>query len=44
MHERYLAHARASGAPWLVAEGAIEERVRAVATVVDAVLDASSEG
>ncbi len=38
MHERYVEHARSSGAPWLVVEGPLEERVRVVADAVAAVL------
>ena len=38
MHERYVEHARASGAPWLVVEGPLEERVEAVSTMVDGLL------
>ena len=38
MHERYVEHARTSGAPWLLAEGPLEERLRAVGPAVDAVL------
>jgi nicotinamide riboside kinase len=38
MHDRYVEHARSSGAPWLLAEGPLEERLRAVAEAVDAVL------
>jgi NadR type nicotinamide-nucleotide adenylyltransferase len=42
MHERYVEHARASGAPWLVAEGAVEDRLRAVTSAVDALLGTPS--
>ena len=38
MHGRYVEHARASGAPWLVVKGPLEERVAAVSTVVDGLL------
>jgi NadR type nicotinamide-nucleotide adenylyltransferase len=38
MHERYVEHARSSGAPWLVVEGPLEERVRVVSDAVAAVL------
>ena len=38
MHDRYVEHARSSGAPWLVVEGPLEERVRVVSEAVDAVL------
>ena len=38
MHERYIEHARASGGPWLVVEGPLEERVEAVSTVVERLL------
>ena len=38
MHERYLEHARTSGSPWLLAEGALAERARSVADAVDALL------
>ena len=39
MHERYLERARASGRPWLLAEGSRERRLEAVAAAVDAILD-----
>lgn len=42
MHERYVAHARASG-PWLLAEGGPSERVAAVSEQVDALLGADTE-
>jgi NadR type nicotinamide-nucleotide adenylyltransferase len=38
MHERYVEHARVSGAPWLVAAGAVGDRLRAVTNAVDALL------
>jgi NadR type nicotinamide-nucleotide adenylyltransferase len=38
MHERYLERARASGAPWLVLEGSLEERLRESRPVVDRLL------
>jgi HTH-type transcriptional regulator, transcriptional repressor of NAD biosynthesis genes len=38
MHERYVDRARTSGRPWLVAEGALDERLRSVETAVDAIL------
>ena len=38
MHERYVDHARASGSPWLLADGPLEGRIRAVSGAVDAVL------
>jgi len=41
MHERYVDHARESGAPWLVAEGNVEHRLRAATSAVDALLGAS---
>jgi HTH-type transcriptional regulator, transcriptional repressor of NAD biosynthesis genes len=40
MHERYLTRARESGRPWLLAEGASERRLDAVATAVDGLLRA----
>ena len=42
MHERYVEHARSSGAPWLVVEGPLEERVRVVADAVAALLGQAS--
>jgi HTH-type transcriptional regulator, transcriptional repressor of NAD biosynthesis genes len=44
MHERYVEHARENGAPWLVAEGTVEQRLRAVADAVDVLLDAQPQG
>jgi HTH-type transcriptional repressor of NAD biosynthesis genes len=38
MHERFLARARSSGAPWLVADGSLDERLRSVGSAVDSVL------
>ena len=38
MHERYVEQARASGAPWLVVEGSLDERIEAVSSVVDGLL------
>jgi HTH-type transcriptional regulator, transcriptional repressor of NAD biosynthesis genes len=38
MHERYVEHARASGAPWLVVEGPLDERIETVSAMVDALL------
>ena len=38
MHERYVARARRSGAPWTVVEGPVPERVQAARVVVDTVL------
>ena len=38
MHERYVDRARTSGRPWLLAEGALDERLRSVETAVDAIL------
>ncbi len=38
MHERYLEHARASGSPWLLAEGSQDERLRATRLAVDDLL------
>ncbi len=38
MHERYVEHARRSGAAWSVVEGPVPERVSAARAVVDAVL------
>ena len=38
MHERYLMRAKTSGRPWLLAEGAQDQRVAAVRTAVDALL------
>lgn len=35
MHERYLGRARASGRPWLLAEGAHEQRLEVVAARVE---------
>ena len=40
MHERYLERARSSGKPWLLAEGALDARLRAAASAVDDVLAA----
>jgi NadR type nicotinamide-nucleotide adenylyltransferase len=39
-HETYVAHARASGSPWLLVEGSAEERLAAAKTAVDEVLAA----
>jgi NadR type nicotinamide-nucleotide adenylyltransferase len=41
MHERFLAHARRSGRPWLLVEGPPEARVTAVRTILDGLLNAS---
>ncbi len=41
MHERYLERARSSGKPWLLAEGALDARLRAAASAVDACLRAT---
>jgi hypothetical protein len=38
MHERYVAHAEASGRPWLVAMGDHETRLAAVTAAIDALL------
>jgi NadR type nicotinamide-nucleotide adenylyltransferase len=38
MHERYLERARASGRPWLLAEGPLEERVGQSRVVIDSLL------
>ena len=38
MHERYLEHARASGRPWLLAEGGRAARLTAARAAVDALL------
>lgn len=38
MHERYLARARASGSPWLLAEGSLPRRLGAAAVAVDRLL------
>jgi NadR type nicotinamide-nucleotide adenylyltransferase len=37
-HDVYVEHARASGAPWLVAEGPIEQRLEEARAAVDAML------
>jgi NadR type nicotinamide-nucleotide adenylyltransferase len=39
MHERYVEHARASGSPWLVADGPLDARIRVVGEAVDPLLD-----
>ncbi|MFN0155289.1 MAG: AAA family ATPase [Gaiella sp.] len=38
MHDRYLAHAQASGRPWLLVEGAPEARLAAATVAVDRLL------
>ena len=38
MHERYLEHARASGAPWLLVEGPPQQRLAGACTAVDRLL------
>jgi NadR type nicotinamide-nucleotide adenylyltransferase len=38
MQDRYLARARASGSPWLVAEGPLEQRLEIVARAVEELL------
>ena len=42
MHDRYVEHARGSGSPWLLVEGAPEERLRTVRAAVDELLGAAS--
>jgi len=39
MHERYVAHARESGRPWLLVEGPLEQRLRRARAAVDALLE-----
>lgn len=39
MHERYLERAWTSGSPWVLAEGALEARVTAIALEVERILD-----
>ena len=41
MHERYLERARASGAPWLLVEGPLEERLRESRVATDRLLAAT---
>jgi nicotinamide riboside kinase len=43
MHDRYVEHARTSGAPWLLAEGVVEDRLRMVTSAVDALLESSGD-
>jgi NadR type nicotinamide-nucleotide adenylyltransferase len=38
MHDRYVAHASATGLPWLPAEGTLDARVAQVRTAVDRLL------
>ena len=38
MHERYVERARTSGAPWLLVEGPLEERIRLASEAVDDLL------
>jgi NadR type nicotinamide-nucleotide adenylyltransferase len=42
MHERYLERAKASGLPWLLVEGSLEERVRESRLAVDRLLTPAS--
>jgi NadR type nicotinamide-nucleotide adenylyltransferase len=42
MHERYLERAQASGAPWLLVEGSVEERVRESCEAVERLLTPAS--
>ena len=39
MHERYLDRVRTSGAPWLLVEGPLEQRLEAAAGAVDRMLE-----
>lgn len=41
MHERYLERAQASGSPWLLVEGSLEERLRESRIAVDRLLGES---
>jgi NadR type nicotinamide-nucleotide adenylyltransferase len=41
MHDRYVEHARSSGAPWLLVEGGPEERLRAARAAIDQLLGAT---
>ena len=44
MHERYLAHAQASGSPWLLLEGDPDVRLAAARALVDGLLAAREVG
>jgi NadR type nicotinamide-nucleotide adenylyltransferase len=39
MHQRYLAHAQASGQPWLLVEGPLARRLQDAHAAVEAILD-----
>jgi NadR type nicotinamide-nucleotide adenylyltransferase len=39
MHERYLEHARSSGSPWMVVEGPVDARLKAVGQTLGPLLD-----
>jgi NadR type nicotinamide-nucleotide adenylyltransferase len=42
MHERYVEHAEASGRPWLLAEGPLEQRLADACAAVDRLLEPST--